>query len=88
VTVDTSVHRAMPPHSAYYFKFESAKRNVPGNPRCTMWLAQWYIATAKTAADLEPASDIIAWVASTSCQAACCRSSSSPTAARLILCHR
>ncbi|HSS60364.1 MAG TPA: glycoside hydrolase family 15 protein [Candidatus Limnocylindrales bacterium] len=48
----------------YYFRVESDTRRVPGNPwfMCTMWLAQWYIATAKTAADLKPANDIISWV--------------------------
>ena len=48
----------------YYFRVESDSRKVPGNPwfMCTMWLAQWYIATAKTAADLQPARDIIDWV--------------------------
>src|SRR5947209_1994979 len=48
----------------YYFKVESDTRKVPGNPwfMCTMWLAQWYVATAKTAADLQPARDIIDWV--------------------------
>jgi len=28
---------------------------------CTLWLAQWYIATAKKAADLEPAKKMIDW---------------------------
>jgi GH15 family glucan-1,4-alpha-glucosidase len=48
----------------YYFKVEADTRKVPGNPwfMCTMWLAQWYIATAKTSADLEPAGEIIDWV--------------------------
>jgi GH15 family glucan-1,4-alpha-glucosidase len=48
----------------YYFKVESDTRKVPGNPwfMCTMWLGQWYIATAKTSGDLKPASDIIDWV--------------------------
>ncbi|HET9781220.1 MAG TPA: glycoside hydrolase family 15 protein, partial [Candidatus Dormibacteraeota bacterium] len=48
----------------YYFKVEPDTRKVPGNPwfMCTMWLAQWYIATAKTPANLKPASDIIDWV--------------------------
>jgi GH15 family glucan-1,4-alpha-glucosidase len=48
----------------YYFKVEADTRKVPGNPwfMCTMWLAQWYIATAKTPADLKPAGDIIDWV--------------------------
>ena len=48
----------------YYFKVESDTRKVPGNPwfMCTMWLAQWYVATAKTAADLQPARGVIDWV--------------------------
>jgi glucoamylase len=48
----------------YYFRVEQDTRKVPGNPwfMCTMWLAQWYIATAKTPADLKPAGDIIDWV--------------------------
>ena len=37
---------------------------MPGNPWfiCTLWMAQWYIATAKTTHDLKPARDIINWV--------------------------
>jgi GH15 family glucan-1,4-alpha-glucosidase len=47
----------------YYFRVEQDTRVVPGNPwfMCTMWLGQWYIATATTAADLKPAKDIIDW---------------------------
>ena len=47
----------------YYFKVEPDTRLVPGNPwfMCTMWLAQWYLATAKNAADLQPARDMIDW---------------------------
>jgi len=39
-------------------------KNVPGNPWfiCTLWMAQWYIAKAQTAADLKPALDILNWV--------------------------
>jgi len=39
--------------------------HVPGNPWfiCTLWLAQWYIAVAKTATDLEPALDLLRWAA-------------------------
>jgi len=39
--------------------------NVPGNPWfiCTLWLAQWHIAQAQTAADLEPALEILNWAA-------------------------
>jgi glucoamylase len=47
----------------YYFKVEPDTNLVPGNPwfMCTLWLAQWYIATAKTAADLVPAHQMIDW---------------------------
>ncbi|TMG12747.1 MAG: glycoside hydrolase family 15 protein [Chloroflexi bacterium] len=47
----------------YYFQVEHDPRLVPGNPwfMCTMWLAQWYIATAKTQSDLEPARQMIDW---------------------------
>ncbi|RMF34318.1 MAG: glycoside hydrolase family 15 protein, partial [Chloroflexi bacterium] len=39
--------------------------NVPGNPWfiCTLWLAQYAIATAKTEADLRPALDLLNWAA-------------------------
>jgi glucoamylase len=39
-------------------------KKVPGNPWfiCTLWMAQWYISTAKTTHDLKPARDIINWV--------------------------
>jgi glucoamylase len=39
--------------------------NVPGNPWfiCTLWLAQWHIATAQTADDLQPALEILDWAA-------------------------
>ena len=48
----------------YYFRVEPDARKVPGNPwfMCTMWLAQWYIASAKAAADLKPAQKVIDWV--------------------------
>jgi GH15 family glucan-1,4-alpha-glucosidase len=48
----------------YYFKVEPDTRKVPGNPwfMCTMWLAQWFIATANDTGDLKPAQDIIDWV--------------------------
>jgi GH15 family glucan-1,4-alpha-glucosidase len=49
----------------YYFKVESDTQKVPGNPWfiSTLWMAQWYIAVAKTTHDLKPARDIINWVA-------------------------
>ena len=47
----------------YYFRVDPDIQKVPGNPwfMCTMWLAQWYIATARTAADLKPAKYMIDW---------------------------
>jgi GH15 family glucan-1,4-alpha-glucosidase len=48
----------------YYFRVESDTKKFPGNPwfMCTLWLAQWCIATAKDTHDLKPARDIINWV--------------------------
>ena len=48
----------------YYFQVEHDVSRVPGNPWfiCTLWLAQWQIATARSADDLKPARDIIDWV--------------------------
>ena len=39
--------------------------NVPGNPWfiCTLWLAEWYALTATKLKELEPAMDILEWVA-------------------------
>ena len=50
----------------YYFQVERNTRLTPGNPwfMCTLWLAQWYIATAKTLADLGPAKKFIDWTVS------------------------
>jgi GH15 family glucan-1,4-alpha-glucosidase len=47
----------------YYFKVEQDTKLVPGNPwfMCTLWLAQWYIATAKDTHDLGAARAIIDW---------------------------
>ncbi len=46
-----------------YHQISQDTENVPGNPWfiCTLWLAQWYIAMAKTANDLEPALEILDW---------------------------
>ena len=48
-----------------YYQVSQDIANVPGNPWfiCTLWLAQWYIAGAKTEADLEPALQILEWTA-------------------------
>ena len=47
----------------YYFKVEGNTGAVPGNPwfMCTLWLAQWYIATARTLDDLAPARKAVDW---------------------------
>ena len=49
----------------YYHQVSQDVENVPGNPWfiCTLWLAQWYIATAQTPDDLQPALDILDWAA-------------------------
>src|SRR5438445_13396660 len=47
----------------YYFRVEPDTRKVPGNPRfiCTLRLAQWHIALAKTTHDLQPARALSNW---------------------------
>jgi GH15 family glucan-1,4-alpha-glucosidase len=47
-----------------YFRVEPDTTKVTGNPWfiCTLWMAQWYIAVAKTTHDLKSARDIINWV--------------------------
>ena len=47
----------------YYFQVERNTSVTPGNPwfMCTLWLAQWYIATAHTLDDLAPARAMIDW---------------------------
>jgi glucoamylase len=49
----------------YYHQVSQDVENVPGNPWfiCTLWLAQWHIATARNMADLQPALDILDWAA-------------------------
>jgi len=49
----------------YYHQVSQDVENVPGNPWfiCTLWLAQWHIATAQTIEDLKPALDILEWAA-------------------------
>ncbi|HEY9677444.1 MAG TPA: glycoside hydrolase family 15 protein [Drouetiella sp.] len=48
----------------YYQQVSKDIANVPGNPWfvCTLWLAQYYIASAKTLADLDEALDLLNWV--------------------------
>jgi len=49
----------------YYHQVSRDLEKVPGNPWfiCTLWLAQWHIATAQTADDLQPALDLLNWAA-------------------------
>ena len=47
----------------YYFQVSSDVRNIPGNPWfiSTLWMAEWYIAVARSIRDLEPALDLLQW---------------------------
>jgi GH15 family glucan-1,4-alpha-glucosidase len=48
----------------YYHQVSQDVENVPGNPWiiCTLWLAEWYIAKAKSLPELTKALDILQWV--------------------------
>jgi len=48
----------------YYFQVDHDVARVPGNPWfiCTLWLAQWYIATANSLDDLARARQLVDWV--------------------------
>jgi oligosaccharide amylase len=48
----------------YYYKIAQDTNQVPGNPwfLCTLWLAQWQIATAVKAADLQRPMELLHWV--------------------------
>ncbi len=47
----------------YYFRVSDDFDKVPGNPWiiCTLWLADWYVAIAKTPKDLRSALDLLEW---------------------------
>ncbi len=49
----------------YYHQVSHDLANVPGNPWfvCTLWLAQWYIAVARSEDGLAPARELLAWAA-------------------------
>ena len=75
----------------YYFKVDPDTKKVPGNPWfiCTLWLAQWYIATAKTHARPEArARHHQLGGRPPAARAACCPSSSIRTPARRCRCRR
>jgi GH15 family glucan-1,4-alpha-glucosidase len=48
----------------YYHQVSKDIKRVPGNPWiiCTLWLAEWYIAKAKTIEDLKKPQEILEWV--------------------------
>jgi GH15 family glucan-1,4-alpha-glucosidase len=48
-----------------YQQVASDTKAVPGNPWfvCTLWLARWIVARARTEEDLAPALDLLRWVA-------------------------
>ncbi len=50
----------------YYFKKSDDVERVPGNPWiiCTLWVARWYAAKARTADELKVALSILEWVRS------------------------
>ena len=49
----------------YYWRKSDDIERVPGNPWfvCTLWLAQWWVAMAKTPEDLQRPRQILEWVA-------------------------
>jgi glucoamylase len=49
----------------YYHQVSQDISNVPGNPWfiTTLWLAEWYAATAQTLEDLKPSLELLEWVA-------------------------
>ncbi len=50
----------------HYHQVSQDISNVPGNPWfiTTLWLAEWYAATAQTLQDLKPSLELLEWVAS------------------------
>ncbi len=52
-------------HNDYYHQVRHDVETVPGNPWfiCTLWLAEWYIACARTMDDLERPLQLLNWVA-------------------------
>jgi GH15 family glucan-1,4-alpha-glucosidase len=49
----------------YYFRRSGDLERIPGNPWfiCTLWAAQWYIARAKSKAEMTTALDLMHWAA-------------------------
>ncbi len=64
LTVKTDVGGVARYENDYYHQVSQDIEKVPGNPWfiCTLWVAQWHIATAKKLEDLQPAVKILKWV--------------------------
>jgi GH15 family glucan-1,4-alpha-glucosidase len=63
LSVKTAVGGIARYENDYYHQQSQDIANVPGNPWfiCTLWVAQWLIATARTRADLKPAVSLLEW---------------------------
>jgi GH15 family glucan-1,4-alpha-glucosidase len=63
LTVKTPVGGVARYENDYYFQISQDVANVPGNPWfiSTLWLAEWYIAIARTTADLEKPRALLDW---------------------------
>jgi len=66
LTVRTPVGGIARYENDYYFQISQDVASVPGNPWfiSTLWLAEWYIATAATLEDLERPLALLRWCAS------------------------
>jgi glucoamylase len=66
LTVKTSVGGVARYENDYYHQVSHDIERVPGNPWfiCTLWLAQWHIARAKTVHELQASIPTLQWVAS------------------------
>lgn len=65
LTVKTEVGGVARYEDDYYHQVTDDVENVPGNPWfiCTLWMADYLIAKAKTVEELEPAKRYLEWVA-------------------------
>ena len=65
LTVRTRVGGIARYENDYYHQVSDDITSVPGNPWfiCTLWLGQWYIATATTQLQLDQALELIQWTA-------------------------
>ncbi len=63
LTVKTAIGGVARYENDYYFQISQDTASVPGNPWfvCTLWLAEWYIATARTLDDLERPRALLEW---------------------------